>query len=614
MTNSTIFNEAIEAIKKGDNDRARDLLMRLLRTEKRNPEYWLWMSSVVTSSKERKYCLQNVLQLDASNEVAKRGLILLGYLPASDVEPVPPPHRDWEAVFDDQAEELKGFRKIMANPVLRILFFIGAGCIVIGLILGGIYGTRGIFKPKLTITPVAWTPTPTETLTLTPKFRTPTPTPFFTPTPEPLWMLLEATYTPIPLYVNTPHPRLEAYRLAIRAFERGDYDSMVNFLEQTLQGEMDAPDVSYYLGEGYRLQEDYENALQYYDDALAIDPRFAPAYYSRSLVKVMLNPRFDILPDLNRAIDFDPQFVDAYLMRAIYQSDKKDYDAALADLDIAVRIMPTNPLLHLEMAKNFMAIGENDLALESSEQAYQLDITHLPTYLILAQAYLEVDLAEKALEKLEVYGLYSPNDPYYLALLGGAKYEIGDEYDVALAVLERAQSIDDELAIAHYYHGLLSLRLDDTNQAVNDLYIARTIEPENFMFNIWFGIALYFDGRNEDAYRQIDASESLIRMDDELGIFYYYRGKVGLELSQYDTVKDAWRALIELPVDAVPQDWLDEAEEYFRPPTETPTPSNTPTQTLTFTPTNTARAVMIPTATNRPTTTPTAETTPSATP
>jgi len=93
-----------------------------------------------------------------------------------------------------------------------------------------------------------------------------------------------------------------------------------------------------------------------------------------------------------------------------------------------------------------------------------------------------------------------------------------------------------------------------------------------------------------------------------------YRGKVGLELSQYDTVKDAWRALIELPVDAVPQDWLDEAEEYFRPPTETPTPSNTPTQTLTFTPTNTARAVMIPTATNRPTTTPTAETTPSATP
>jgi hypothetical protein len=55
--------------------------------------------------------------------------------------------------------------------------------------------------------------------TMTPLVRSPTPT-FIGPTP--LWMLMEATYTPTPLYVNTPHPISEAYRIGIRAYQRGD--------------------------------------------------------------------------------------------------------------------------------------------------------------------------------------------------------------------------------------------------------------------------------------------------------------------------------------------------------------------------------------------------------
>jgi hypothetical protein len=99
----------------------------------------------------------------------------------------------------------------MANPVLRVLIFAGTGIIVVGLVVLGIFGTRGsFFGSRLTITPIAWTYTPTSTSTATPKVRTSTPTPA---TPDPLWMLLDATYTPIPPYVDTPHPRIEAYRV-----------------------------------------------------------------------------------------------------------------------------------------------------------------------------------------------------------------------------------------------------------------------------------------------------------------------------------------------------------------------------------------------------------------
>lgn len=603
MTESAMFTEALEAIKQADNDRALDLFSRLLRVDKDNPDYWLWMSSVVNSTKEQEYCLQNVIRLDPENFAARRGLILLGKLPSTDIEPVPPLRRTWEADIGKDVEELRGFRKVMANPVLRILVVIGGIIVVSGLILAGVFGTRGIFKPRLTITPIAWTSTPTETPTITPKVRTPTPTPVFSPTPEPLWMLLDATYTPVPLYVNTPHPRLEAYRLAIRAYERGEFGDMVTFLEQTIRDEPDAADVVYYLGEAYRLLEDYQQAIQYYRDALEMDPNFAPAYFSLGLVRRILNPRYDVVQDLTNAIEKDPVYGDAYLERAHYYAEQMDYEAALDDLKEANRVMPFDPRPYLELANVYLVLGEHVLALESAKEGYQLDITRLPAYLVLGKAYLANNLWEEALEKIQTFGLYQPHDPLYLALLGGIYYEIGEDYQGALDVLGQAKDLDPELAIAYYYHGLSAIALGESKQAVNDLYVARSLEPKNFDYDIWFGIALYEDERFEEAYGQINASESLIRFDEQRVIYYYYKAKSGLELAQLGPVKDAWQALLELPREMVPKEWVTEAEAYLAPPTNTPTPTQTSTKTMTPTITRTPSSTPKPSATSSPTNT-----------
>ncbi len=62
-TEEKIFQEALTAIEENENLRAKDLLTRLLKMDQHNPEYWLWMSAVVTSEKERRYCLQQVLKI-----------------------------------------------------------------------------------------------------------------------------------------------------------------------------------------------------------------------------------------------------------------------------------------------------------------------------------------------------------------------------------------------------------------------------------------------------------------------------------------------------------------------------------------------------------------------
>ncbi|NDJ33590.1 MAG: hypothetical protein GYB64_02910, partial [Chloroflexi bacterium] len=84
------LRQGIEAAKAGQRDVARRHLAEAIRADPNNETAWLWMSGVVSSPQERIQCLQRVLAINPSNEVALRGLRALGVEP--DVAtPEPPP-------------------------------------------------------------------------------------------------------------------------------------------------------------------------------------------------------------------------------------------------------------------------------------------------------------------------------------------------------------------------------------------------------------------------------------------------------------------------------------------------------------------------------------------
>lgn len=69
-----MLEEAIEAIRRGDKAKGRQILEQILETEEDNEEVWLWLSSVVDSDEDREICLENVLALNPDNTVAQKGL------------------------------------------------------------------------------------------------------------------------------------------------------------------------------------------------------------------------------------------------------------------------------------------------------------------------------------------------------------------------------------------------------------------------------------------------------------------------------------------------------------------------------------------------------------
>ncbi|HEX9089892.1 MAG TPA: hypothetical protein VF831_00305, partial [Anaerolineales bacterium] len=152
MAQEKMFKAALDAISQGQTIRARDLFTRLLRSDSSKAEYWLWMSTLVDTDKERVYCLESALRADPDNEAAKRGLVILGARQAGDdVKPVPPVRRHWEKETVEVVAPPKSvFRRFWEIPSYRLAIGVVAAFIVIGIGVGIFSGTRPEPEPLAT--------------------------------------------------------------------------------------------------------------------------------------------------------------------------------------------------------------------------------------------------------------------------------------------------------------------------------------------------------------------------------------------------------------------------------------------------------------------------------
>jgi len=86
VVTNDLLKQGIAALKAGQKAEARNLLLQVVKQNKRNEVAWLWLSGAVNTDKERRICLENVLAINPDNEAAKRGLASLAT--KESIEPV----------------------------------------------------------------------------------------------------------------------------------------------------------------------------------------------------------------------------------------------------------------------------------------------------------------------------------------------------------------------------------------------------------------------------------------------------------------------------------------------------------------------------------------------
>jgi len=598
-----LYQAAMSAIQNGEKSRARDLLTRLLRLNSKKAEYWLYMSSVVETNRERVYCLKKAQELEPDNSEVRRGLILFGASPPDPSLAIPYrfQKRSWTvpALVGEQRQSLFGPRSWFQTAI-----FIGALIILVGLVTAGVLGWFNLRRPvpqsKIYNT---YTPTISPTVSSTPLFRSATPTPGITP----LSALLQETYTPTPVYVNTPHPGSEAYFLALQAYGRGNYQNMATYIQQVITLEPNSPDLYYFLGEAYRLQDNFRQAVQQYDKALEKNQDFAPAYLgkARSLLAGSPTRWQEALTFLQKAIELDPQLYDAYLEMAALYLDQGDGQQALKALEVVPSLVPNSPKLYYYRARAYLLGGQYPLAVQDARQANQLDSTFLESYRLLGEAYIANGDPGSALESLETYIRYEAKDAQAISWLGAA-YAARQQDQLALEAFDKALKINPRLFDAYFQRGIMYLEKSDFTQAEKDLGQATRLNSKSFAAHIMLGQAYFKDERYRNAYQEFSVAEAYPVNDTERAQVYYWRALTSEKINEISAAVKDWKALLELPVESIPAGWIELAQEklsVLSTPTSTPV---TPTATFTRQPTRT----VTPTFTRQPTRTPTSTPTP----
>ena len=611
----SMFQEALAAINQGERSRARDLFTRLLKIDSNNFQYWLWMSTVVDSIRERTYCLKEVIRLDPKNQTARRGLIMIGAMPRDEslVIPFRLQKRHWDVPKIAGTEE--------AKPLTRSSWFliagVGVGVILLaGLLFAGIFGLH-LFNTK-NLSSITG---PFTVVQLTPLISAFSPTPAETG-PSPLWMSLKETYTPTAIYVNTPHPRTEAYRAGLHAVDRQDWASAYNLFQQVATLEPQSPDLFYYMGEALRNQKKYDQAIGSYNQALQVDPGFAPAYLGLALAKIAKSPgNLSAAQDeLKQAIDKDPNLFDAYVELASLAIDQNDSTSASQYLNQAAQIVPGSPLIYYYQAQAELMAGNSDQALSDAQKSNQLDLTFLDSYRLVGEISQSTGQASSAISALKTYLAYVPDDPQALAWLG-ASYAADGQNDLALKTFDQALNLNANQFDVYLQRGSIYLQQKNGDLAVKDLQKAVSLKSKSYAANMALGQAFMLVEKYGNAYQQFSVAEAYAVSDRDNAEIFYWQAQSLDQLGEIKPEILSLQNLLALPPDTIPTEWISFAQQRLQAlstPTSTPvtvTPTSTRQPTRTVTVTNTRQPTFTQTATRTATVTAVKNTpTPSSTP
>lgn len=212
----------IRAAQQGDAERARPLLEGVLRIDRSNEQAWIWMASIVKSTKERRLCLEKVLQVNPGNRPARAALnSLVGVIGGGAAQ------IDYQAISDAASKPIpagsqrsRGGAGRSSAPAASG----GSGLTQQQIVLGGVAAVMlvglllSFIVPRLTAPDPTPIPTATAVAEVTEDVTPgPSPTPSRVPTEVGQLVTLEPgtpvpsntpTITPTPTQTLTPSPTL----------------------------------------------------------------------------------------------------------------------------------------------------------------------------------------------------------------------------------------------------------------------------------------------------------------------------------------------------------------------------------------------------------------------
>ena len=134
-------------------------------------------------------------------------------------------------------------------------------------------------------------------------------------------------------------------------------------------------DASYYFNMGYASDEkgDYDKAIEYYSEAIKLDPDESVTYNNRGKGYNEIGKYDKAIKDLNKAIELDVKYSYSYNNRGIAYYGRGEYDKAIEDYDKAIELDSVYIRAYRNRGLAYDKKGKYDKAIEDYKKAIELN-------------------------------------------------------------------------------------------------------------------------------------------------------------------------------------------------------------------------------------------------
>ncbi|MCB0156274.1 MAG: tetratricopeptide repeat protein [Anaerolineae bacterium] len=545
---STQLQQAISAIKAGDKATGRQLLIKVLQANHHNELAWLWLTETVTTNRERRDCLQNVLKINPNNPAALRGLAALEQSqPPAEKQPEPtaPPAQFPPEPITTEANPPASAASsspepakhpVVAQPSLpRFILPLLIGLVCLGGL--GLGGLLAFTRLRQSSPLAAFVPSATVVVIPLPGASPPAET---NAGPQ-------ATNTPPGEAIPDPN-----YLAGKEAYVAMDYEEVVARMTQVLAANPELAPAHWYRGQAYIYLDDLPTALDEMNQALTLDPNYALAYADRGRIYSELGDDTRAFADWQRALALDPTLAKAHHNIGVMYYNQGDYPAALEAYNAALTIDDGRAGTWLNQGETRAKLGDTQGCIDSISRAIILEPTLWSSYSERGICYANLGHFELAVADFDIY-LAQVQDNAKIWYNRGLSHRYLGHNEQAVADYTQALALDPTFAWALINRGNayldlgdLDLSLADYNEALKQGDIPRALL-----------------GRADVYWKQGDYQKALAEYEHTLEVFPGY-ADVYIRLSRVHLENGSYEAAIEAADQAVTYGLSPRDEGYVR--------------------------------------------------
>lgn len=204
---------------------------------------------------------------------------------------------------------------------------------------------------------------------------------------------------------------------------------------------------------------------------------------------------------------------------------------------------PNNPDLYIKRAKIYLGLKEYNAALGDSKLAIKLDSSQASYYLNLVDVYYAMNNTRSAKETLLAIEKKFPDNSEALLKLAELYYLV-KQYQEAITYVNKSLRLDENQARAYHLKGNIYREIGDTAKAISSFQTA--VEQDNAFADGYYDIAVMYAARKNPV--ALEYLNNALRVSPSHAQALYAKAKFYQDTEQYDVaISEYEKALTKLP-------------------------------------------------------------------